>query len=89
MIHESMNRGLARKGWPKARQSPSFGAFLDPPPMAFARLAGPEGPLALGLTSRLRCLRPNEGEETAIQVRPDGRSSSGSLMALRLSTLGV
>ncbi|WP_420006457.1 pirin family protein [Arenibacterium sp. LLYu02] len=38
MIHENMNRGLTRKGWAEARHTFSFGTFLDPTRMGFARL---------------------------------------------------
>lgn len=38
MIHESMSRGVTRKGWAEARHTFSFGTFLDPTRMGFARL---------------------------------------------------
>ncbi|WP_417678521.1 pirin family protein [Pseudodonghicola sp.] len=38
MIHENMTRGLTRKGWAEARHTFSFGTFLDPTRMGFARL---------------------------------------------------
>ncbi|MAC77346.1 MAG: quercetin 2,3-dioxygenase [Rhodobacteraceae bacterium] len=38
MIHENMNRGLTRKGWAEARHTFSFGDFLDPTRMGFARM---------------------------------------------------
>ena len=39
LIHEAMNRGHTDMGWLKSDHSFSFGGFLDPTRMGYARIA--------------------------------------------------